>query len=350
MASQDQDSGHGHGDRAAAAALNSTRSLRQQHSNSLQPRPPPQKKQVRRRLHTTRPYQERLLNMAEARREIVAALKFHRATMKEAEEQREKHQKAHLASKLPQPVYQPMNFLNYQFYGSSIPSSSSFFHHMPPQSSPNQLDLSHWNIISPIPPLIQTSVEVNSLPLTLPTKTLGLNLNLGDFDKHFLTGSSTALSIYSTPSPSLPPTSSMAVAVPQEAEGKGSGSATGESKEGRQLPDNEALAEEMRSIGERHQMEWNDQMNLATSAWWNEFLKGMENQEEAIKRATEECCGGGGLQTFDEVMEFPQWMDSSENSFQSHLVEDCFSNDHFPDALPRMEIGDIEGIDGDWFP
>nr|VDC79144.1 unnamed protein product [Brassica rapa] len=42
------------------------------------------KKQVRRRLHTSRPYQERLLNMAEARREIVTALKQHRASMRQA--------------------------------------------------------------------------------------------------------------------------------------------------------------------------------------------------------------------------------------------------------------------------
>ncbi|WVZ66682.1 hypothetical protein U9M48_015871 [Paspalum notatum var. saurae] len=35
----------------------------------------------RRRTHTSRPYQESLLNMAEARREIITALKIHRATM-----------------------------------------------------------------------------------------------------------------------------------------------------------------------------------------------------------------------------------------------------------------------------
>ncbi|KAF8668739.1 hypothetical protein HU200_051925 [Digitaria exilis] len=51
--------------------------------------PPPQmiptttKKHARRRTHTSRPYQERLLNMAEARREIVTALKIHRANMRE---------------------------------------------------------------------------------------------------------------------------------------------------------------------------------------------------------------------------------------------------------------------------
>ncbi|KAJ1291872.1 hypothetical protein BS78_02G349600 [Paspalum vaginatum] len=42
---------------------------------------PKMKKQGRRRTHTSRPYQERLLNMAEARREIITALKIHRATM-----------------------------------------------------------------------------------------------------------------------------------------------------------------------------------------------------------------------------------------------------------------------------
>ncbi|KAG4953810.1 hypothetical protein JHK87_039404 [Glycine soja] len=42
------------------------------------------KKQVKRRLHTCRPYQERLLNMAEARREIATALKYHREAMRQA--------------------------------------------------------------------------------------------------------------------------------------------------------------------------------------------------------------------------------------------------------------------------
>ncbi|RLN35014.1 hypothetical protein C2845_PM03G12810 [Panicum miliaceum] len=44
---------------------------------------PQVKKQARRRTHASRPYQERLLNMAEARREIVTALKIHRATMRQ---------------------------------------------------------------------------------------------------------------------------------------------------------------------------------------------------------------------------------------------------------------------------
>ncbi|PKA62145.1 hypothetical protein AXF42_Ash015029 [Apostasia shenzhenica] len=56
-----------------------------------QPAPcPPQrpKRQVRRRTRSCRPYHdEKLLNMAEARREIVAALKLHRAAMKKSSDQ-----------------------------------------------------------------------------------------------------------------------------------------------------------------------------------------------------------------------------------------------------------------------
>ncbi|GJN40874.1 hypothetical protein PR202_gn00288 [Eleusine coracana subsp. coracana] len=60
------------------------------------PQQQPHKKQVRRRLHTSRPYQERLLNMAEARREIVTALKIHRASMRQAKEQQQQMMQLHL--------------------------------------------------------------------------------------------------------------------------------------------------------------------------------------------------------------------------------------------------------------
>ncbi|XP_039051221.1 uncharacterized protein LOC120192520 [Hibiscus syriacus] len=63
---------------------------------SQKPEPPPQqhRKQVRnrRRVHTSRPYQERLINMAEARREIVTELKFHRAAKKQANEKQQQQQ------------------------------------------------------------------------------------------------------------------------------------------------------------------------------------------------------------------------------------------------------------------
>lgn len=115
--------------------------------NTQQPHQQPQqhKKQVRRRLHTSRPYQERLLNMAEARREIVTALKFHRAAMKQASEQQQQHQEPEQQPQsqqlLPQPqpyseqegmiksrrnprIY-PSNSANYL---ETLPYSSNFSH------------------------------------------------------------------------------------------------------------------------------------------------------------------------------------------------------------------------------
>ncbi|KAL6855893.1 hypothetical protein ACP4OV_018695 [Aristida adscensionis] len=60
---------------------------RQEQEQSPPHQKPQMKKQVRRRMQTSRPYQERLLNMAEARREIVTALKIHRANMRRQQEQ-----------------------------------------------------------------------------------------------------------------------------------------------------------------------------------------------------------------------------------------------------------------------
>ncbi|CAN6206079.1 unnamed protein product [Urochloa humidicola] len=48
---------------------------------------PQAKKQARRRTHASRPYQERLVNMGEARREIVSALKIHRASTRHHQQQ-----------------------------------------------------------------------------------------------------------------------------------------------------------------------------------------------------------------------------------------------------------------------
>ncbi|KAL9330809.1 hypothetical protein ACSQ67_000419 [Phaseolus vulgaris] len=64
--------------------------LRQQHGQQRL------RRQARRRL-TNRPYQENLMNMAEARKEIVTATKYHRATMKRANEHQQLQQHHPLA-------------------------------------------------------------------------------------------------------------------------------------------------------------------------------------------------------------------------------------------------------------
>ena len=142
------------------------------------------KKQVRRRLHTSRPYQERLLNMAEARREIVTALKQHRASMRQA-------------AKIPPPP------------PPHIPFSS------PPPPDPFSWSSSHLNFL-------------------LPNKPLGLNLNLHDFNDFIQTSTTSSSSssnspssssvmfpttypqFYSSPSPPLPTFAATTESVPHQ--------------------------------------------------------------------------------------------------------------------------------------
>ncbi|KAL4297009.1 hypothetical protein GQ457_12G021600 [Hibiscus cannabinus] len=195
----------------------------QRQSQQSEPPPPPQqhRKQVRRRVHTSRPYQERLINMAEARREIVTALKFHRAAMKQANEQQQSH-----------PSFPP-----------------------------------------PLEPAFDSS---------LPRQTLGLNLNFH----------------CSNPSSSSSSSSSALSVVAHSTESYGGGSL-------HQAVDDESMAE-MRSLGEQHQMEWNDTMNLVTSAWWFKFLKKMELGNE-----------------FDQAIEFPAWLNANDSLPQQHFSH-CF--------------------------
>ncbi|KAG6433220.1 hypothetical protein SASPL_104828 [Salvia splendens] len=119
----------------------------------------PPKKQVRRRLQTRKPYQENLLNMAEARREIVAALKLHRASMK----QQHRHS----------PDCQPR---------SNTPYVSCSY---------------------PAPPAPLGDFE--SLDFALPRQALGLNLNLHDLITAPCSVYSSPLISSSPPPPPPPP-------------------------------------------------------------------------------------------------------------------------------------------------
>ncbi|KAJ6743322.1 E1A-BINDING PROTEIN P400-LIKE [Salix viminalis] len=104
-----------------------------------------------------------------------------------------------------------------------------------------------------------------------------------------------------------------------------------------QVMDDEEMAE-IRSIGEQHQMEWNDTMNLVTSAWWFKFMRTMELDPE-VKTEDDGC------HPFEQVMEFPAWLNPNDQQY----VNDHFPRDYFHDAaLPCMDIGEIEGIEGEW--
>ncbi|KAF2304250.1 hypothetical protein GH714_028867 [Hevea brasiliensis] len=107
-----------------------------------------------------------------------------------------------------------------------------------------------------------------------------------------------------------------------------------------QVMDDEEMAE-IRSIGEQHQMEWSDTMNLVTSAWWFKFLKTMDAGPEA---KTED----DGYDPFDQLMEFPAWLNASDGCLEQHFDDYCSQDYYHYPALPCMDIGEIEGMDGEW--
>ncbi|GFZ08696.1 hydroxyproline-rich glycoprotein family protein [Actinidia rufa] len=141
------------------------------------------KKQVRRRLHTTRPYQERLLNMAEARREIVTALKFHREAMKQQanDQQQPPLPLSPPAQQQSQLVGKTKSRRNPRTYPSS--SCNSNFPNISNRSSNSQNCINYsWptaSQIGPYPPPVVTMENLNYL--SLPNQTLGLNLNIQEF-------------------------------------------------------------------------------------------------------------------------------------------------------------------------
>ncbi|XP_028777383.1 uncharacterized protein LOC114734057 [Neltuma alba] len=318
-----------------------------------QPKQPTQprqqhKKQVRRRLHTSRPYQERLLNMAEARREIVTALKFHRAAMKQASEQQLQQQQE--TQQQPSVSLQPLQHSSFEQDGrvksrrnpGSYPSCTTNFS--------NYMDAFSYSSLShPLQSLQNSYTCPGASPtapslvpetpnIMLPNQTLGLNLNVHDFTNLnatlYLDNANTSSHSYSSPSSSSP---SPSIATDQEtplaaislgeetaaAVHTIDSSAVVQATGGLHTAlDDEGMAE-IRSVGEQYQMEWNDTMNLVTSAWWFKFLKSMEHG------ATDDKPEDDAYHIFEEVMDFPAWLNSNES-----CLEQC-SQDYFQDpTLP----------------
>ncbi|KAI3682090.1 hypothetical protein L2E82_50122 [Cichorium intybus] len=214
------------------------------------------KKQVRRRLQTNKPYKDRLLNMAEARREIATALKYHRASMKQQE----------TAGTHPPP---------------EKPNSRLF----PATAADNYIGT---YLGLPFPPPPPPPLYQENLNLVLPQQTLGLNLNFQDF-------SNLKTSIYHTP---------MTVC---------SSSSASSSPAAKEV----AVADSSGGI-----------------------------------RSPEDDDGDGlhGYHPFDQVMEFPPWLiNANESSCLQQFYDHQFFDEYSPDpALPCMDIGEIEGMDGEW--
>ncbi|XP_074577553.1 uncharacterized protein LOC141833971 [Curcuma longa] len=334
------------------------KSQKQQHEEQPQklqsgsPKSLPPKKQVRRRLHTTRPYQERLFNMAEARREIVAALKLHRASMKQANE---------LQSMATTSTLQGTS---HELVADSIRNSTD---HHPDRSFTNSFHPSQFSPIDLSYPFSWTYPSIapmsifDQLNFQLPNQPLGLNLNLQSFQnidtsiyhnihnqKPVEPSSSTSSSSQALLSSYSNSTSNATSGIQRPASSQQPSHAAfhPSSVSLHQAMDDEEMAE-IQSIGEQHDIEWNDKMNLATSAWWSKFLKNMEG-------GVGEGHGGANgdwIYAFDEALDMPYWLNggsvgenAKENSlFQQHLDDYFHVDDYLQDAtLESLDTGEVE--------
>ncbi|KAK3003961.1 hypothetical protein RJ639_020232 [Escallonia herrerae] len=324
-----------------------------QNASESPPRQPQQqqhKKQVRRRLHTSRPYQERLLNMAEARREIVTALKFHRAAMKQQAHDIEqqpavrppgpqqpsfRQDQGKLKPRRNHPrIYAPTtSFSNdYSSYSSAFPCPSLTSYPWP---------------VAPPPSLSEDNLNAN---FALPNQPLGLNLNLHDFnnldaDSLYLNNCNSS-TIYSPSASSYNSCSPSLSFAPTEAHLSQEETADhiGENSTGllHHAMDDEEMAE-MRLLGEQHQMEWNDTLNSVTSAWWFKFLKAMEL---GPKDTDDDDYDGLYCPFEDQLLDFPAWLMNNtsnnnnadnESSLLQHFLDDHCPDDYFQDpALPWL--------------
>ncbi|PIA43084.1 hypothetical protein AQUCO_02000495v1 [Aquilegia coerulea] len=330
-----------------------------------QPQQPQQpKKQVRRRLHTSRPYQERLLNMAEARREIVTALKFHRASMKQQANEQQQQQlqsqsQSHISNSFQPSPPPPQLFQEQEKFYQTNTNTNTISNYLE-----NRL-LSPFSCPPPPPcsfPWDPSSIAdipiAENFNLPLPNQPLGLNLSFHDFNLD------TTLYQYNNDNPSIYSYSSQTsssshtfssieeeahsvmILPPEEpqphligANVTDSGDVTGGGLH-TSIGDDEMA--EIRSIGEQHQMEWNDTLNIVDSAWWSKFASTMEMKQEKGDEDDE-------FNVFDEVMEFPDWMNANENSFlQQHLENNSLEDYLEEPALPCMVIEEIDGMDGEW--
>ncbi|XP_029124593.1 dual specificity protein kinase splA-like [Cajanus cajan] len=351
------------------------------------------KKQIRRRLHTSRPYQERLLNMAEARREIVTALKYHRATvnMRQANVQKQQlqqrlqhhHQQQEQQPQQQQPVSLKPSHSSFNKDGRSRSRRNSRIYHSTKNKFSNHMnDLSYSSSFSFHPPPLVPNSYSNSIPvtspfshpppkppknpnLTLADQTLGLNHNtchLNNSKPSLFPNNSnnnSSLCSYSSPTPSSPPlVTNHDQDVPpigsSHSQGEGASSSAVDTIESSATTrattkdlhvalDDEGM-EEIRLLGEQNQVELNDTLSFITSAWWFDCLKNMEHDAHEVMTTTEDD-DNDACHIFDELEEldeFPIWLNEANESIFDYCSENCFQ-----DPLPWRPSAAYEAEDVD---
>ncbi|XP_022981721.1 uncharacterized protein LOC111480786 [Cucurbita maxima] len=303
-----------------------------------QPQPQPQphgerKKQVRRRRETRRLYKQMPLNMAEARREIVTALKLHRASTKEAKEQQQK-QDQQIKHSLPvyphqfTPCFEPERRMKSRRNPRIYPDCSFYFQ--------NGSDF-----IAP-PPVAQ------SLHLDIPIQTLGLNPNFEDTSS-VVCNNNNNHSFYSLsflhPSSYICPTFDYAATTHRE------------------VPKSISLSEEEGRLM-ASDLFWSN--NFPTGESEKEIHGAVEEEEEEEEAMVAEIrsmdekpleIDGQTHCTFEnvptgqseEAMEFPDWLSINDDFLQPRSNYQFSNEDYLQDPdLSCMDIGEIEDVDGDW--
>ncbi|KAL6578544.1 hypothetical protein OROMI_008760 [Orobanche minor] len=275
--------------------------------------PQQHKKQVRRRVQTRKPYQEKLLNMAEARREIVTALKLHRARRKQqprpefASDRPESHRSS------SEQEARPKSRRNPRIY----PSNSSAACRNESEYSPSGncgAGLYYPYCPRPVSSFAPPLFLQENLNFVLPTQTLGLNLNLRDFNNleitHFRSATDSSLMLDAS---SSSPSASCSPAPSASAE---------------EIPTN-PVAAEIRSSEDQNQIGWGGGLGFEISDVRAEFLESMEiGPDEELKGE------GFASSPFDGVMEFPAWVSADESCLQ-HVSGFCGGGCCFQDhALP----------------
>ncbi|OIV96445.1 hypothetical protein TanjilG_09872 [Lupinus angustifolius] len=284
--------------------------------------------------------------MAEARREIVTALKYHRASMKQATEQKQQQQQqAQEEHQRPSVSLQSSQQPSFEQDGRYKSRRNPRIYPSCTQNFPNCMDgFSHSyspHLSSLIPnsntypsasPHAPPPLMADNHNFILPNKTLGLNLNFHDFNNLDATThlNNSSLSSYSSSPPLSVGTDQDVPSAQGEVEGSSSLVSSIQSCSTTYVAgglhtamDDEGMAE-IRSLGEQYQIEWNDTMNFVKSACWFKFLKKMEHGAPETK--TE---GDGAHYSFEEIVEFPAWLDANESCLE-HCSENYFQDSTLP--------------------
>ncbi|TVU37921.1 hypothetical protein EJB05_11265, partial [Eragrostis curvula] len=368
--------------------------LQQQQGNEQAPPKPQNKKQARRRMHTSKPYQERLLNMAEARREIVTALRIHRANMRQ---QSKYHHQEQQQPRLQQPGQVVFQEQSQAFEGVPVAMSyaSSFsnnylcnspFAHLVDGSPAGNYSSSMLSYgLKPLEEAPAAVGGLDQLACNLPEQPLGLNLSFQGFGGSLENGknSDDPFGVPLIQSLSCPASSHSAYSSPaMGGHGSLARRATEEypSSADAQTAFSPVLDGDVCPIGDRERqgMEWSEAAAnvAAASAWWTKIFESMGSGggESAWPPQTTGAEVGIVDDTVAAADLLPEWQwlcdgvgveeqevtgPNKPDIMEMHVVNDgeyncCYEGGHKDNggdiALPCVDTGDMEGWDDwEWF-